>query len=72
MNLLFSQKSVKARGSLYHIKNNFGHRTVKKNVMENFSSVAEFIRFATHGYIALGVMKKLDMTELEVSRSKSI
>ena len=43
MNEFYSGKSLADRGTLYHIKEFFNHKSLKSNVMENFQHVWDFI-----------------------------
>ena len=41
MNELFSDESECDRGTLSQLKNSFNHKSVKKNVMQNYSHVVD-------------------------------
>lgn len=50
MNLLFDGRSVGDKGSLCHIKNKFGFRTVKKKY-QTVNSVVDFFDFVTEASV---------------------
>lgn len=64
MNLLYKAKSAAERGTAYHIRNKFGHRSVKKNVMEAVEHVQNLLNFMTNGYILLLALNLLDSSSL--------
>ena len=43
MKELFSQKSKTSRGSLYHLKEIFNHRSASAAVMQNYQHVADLV-----------------------------
>lgn len=65
MNMLFTGKGAASRGSLYQIKNKFGHRSVKKKIADCINHVVDFWDFATAGYICLLVCQLKNLTSLE-------
>jgi len=50
-NKLLSAASTTNRGTLFQIKNNFGHRNVTNDVMNCFNYAENFVRFVKHSYI---------------------
>jgi hypothetical protein len=65
MNAMYSGTSVTDRGTLFFIKNRFGHRSVKKNVMENTNHVYDLLTFTVEGMICLLALQLLDITTLD-------
>lgn len=57
MNEFFTQRSAADHGTLYNIKNVFGHRSVKKAVMNSFNFVADLIAFTTESMVCLLALK---------------
>ena len=43
MNQLFKQTSVGDRGTMYHLKEIFQHRSLKSKVMDNVQHVWDFV-----------------------------
>ena len=64
INKLFSIKSCNERGTLYHIKNKFGHKSAKTKVIENVSHIYQLLNFTTEGLVCLLVMHLFKMDEL--------
>ena len=69
MDDLYKGESAAERATLYHIKNKFGHRSVKKKVMDNVSHVSDLIEFATDGLVCLLAMKILNTDDIENIKS---
>ena len=57
MNTFFHGTSAAEKGNLFHLKNLFGHRSVKKDVAETIIHAADFLNFVTHGYVLLATME---------------
>ena len=75
MNELFTGSSAAQRGTLYHIKNKFGHRSVKKHVMENVPHVYDLLDFSTDSIVcmaALEVTGAQDIGELTLPRTDAL
>ncbi|XP_070547020.1 uncharacterized protein [Ptychodera flava] len=64
MNKLFSGQSASDRGSLFNIKVKFGHRAVKKKVMDDVNHTVDFMNFFTEGYTCLLAMKLRNLESL--------
>ena len=64
MNTLFDGRTGSEPGPLFHIKNKFGHRQLKKQVMECVNHVDDFLFFVTSGLVCLLVMELLEMESL--------
>uniref|UniRef100_A0ABM0N1J3 Uncharacterized protein LOC102808213 n=1 Tax=Saccoglossus kowalevskii TaxID=10224 RepID=A0ABM0N1J3_SACKO len=64
MNKLFSGSSASARGSLFHVKIKFGHRAVKKKVIDDVNHTVDFLNFMTEGYTCLLAMHLRRLTSL--------
>lgn len=47
MDTFFHGSSAAEKGTLFHLKNVFGHRSVKKDVGEPFNHAADFMKFVT-------------------------
>lgn len=56
-NQLYSTQSGANRGTLFQIRNRFGHRNVTTNTMKSFNHNADLLRFSTEGLITLLAMK---------------
>lgn len=65
MNDMFCAKSVCDRGTLFFIKNRFGHRSVKKNVMENSNHVYNLLTFTVEGLVCLLALQLLNLENLD-------
>ncbi|KAK3092989.1 hypothetical protein FSP39_009731 [Pinctada imbricata] len=65
MNAFFHGPSVTEKGTLCHLKNVFGHRSVKKDVCESTNHTAHFIKFVTHGYVTLAGMEICGLESLD-------
>ena len=76
MNTLFDGRIESEPGPLFYIKNKFGHRQVKKQVMECVNHVNDFLFFVTSGLVCLLVMELLEMASLtsvpQVSEEQTI
>lgn len=55
---------MQQKRELIHLKNVFGHRSVKKDVGETFNHAADFLEFVTHGYVLLATMELCGMETL--------
>jgi hypothetical protein len=56
MNEMFSGRSTANRGTLFHMKTTFGHKSVKKSVTNCFNHATDFIRMTAEGLLCLLVM----------------
>ena len=56
-NQLYSTRSGADRGTLFHIRNRFGHKNVTTNTMKSFNHNADLLRFSAEGLTALLCMK---------------
>nr|XP_022309155.1 uncharacterized protein LOC111114903 [Crassostrea virginica] len=65
MNTFFHGSSAAEKGTLFHLKNVFGHRSVKKDVGETFNHAADFLKFVTHGYVLLATLEVCGMATLD-------
>jgi hypothetical protein len=65
MNSLFSGSTVEDKGSLFHIKNKFGFRTVKKKTSDCINSAVDFFNFATEASVCLIVCDILHMDNID-------
>jgi hypothetical protein len=65
MNLFFSGKSAGERATLYHIKNIFGHHSVKADVSQSFNHVADLMGQVTDCYAILLAKKVLKLDSLQ-------
>ena len=52
---------------MYHIRNKFQHRSVKKKVMETVEYDERFVRFTTSGLVVLLAIKLLDVTLSDIT-----
>lgn len=64
MDTFFHGSSAAEKGTLFHLKNVFGHRSVKKDVGETFNHAADFMTFVTYGYVLLATMDLCGMESL--------
>ncbi|XP_070554960.1 uncharacterized protein [Ptychodera flava] len=71
MDKLFTGKSLADPGTLFHIKTRFGHRSVKKKVIDNVNHVVDFLNFTTEGMVCLLVMKLCRLNSLSDSLSEN-
>ncbi|XP_078329533.1 uncharacterized protein LOC111133019 isoform X2 [Crassostrea virginica] len=62
---LYSGKSSREVGTLFHLKNYFEHRNVTGNVKESFNYNEDFLEFCTEGYITLLALHILEMDSLQ-------
>lgn len=67
MNMLFSGSTVGDKGSLFHIKNRFGFRTVKKKISDCVNSVVDFFNFVTEGSACMIVCNILNIDNIDVN-----
>lgn len=65
MNLLFDGRSVGDKGSLCHIKNKFGFRTVKKKISDCVNSVVDFFDFVTEASVCMIVCRILNINNID-------
>ena len=56
-NQLYSTKSGADRGTLFQIRNRFGHKNVTTNAMKSFNHNADLLRFSAEGLTTLLAMK---------------
>uniref|UniRef100_K1R5V6 Protein YNG1 n=1 Tax=Magallana gigas TaxID=29159 RepID=K1R5V6_MAGGI len=78
MDIFFSGKSAQDKGTLFHLKNLFGHRGVKKQIGDSFNHASTFLKFVTYGYTLLAAMEVLHMesitdepTDIDTVRNKT-
>ncbi|XP_070564658.1 uncharacterized protein [Ptychodera flava] len=64
MNEFFTGGSAADRGTSFHTKNVLNQRNVKKNVMESYNHVTDFLDIVTEGYVCLLAMKQLNVSSL--------
>lgn len=57
MNKLFRAASLTNRGTLFQLKNDFGHRAVTNDVMNSFNHVENFVRFVTEAHVVYLALK---------------
>jgi hypothetical protein len=62
--VLFSGKSSRDKGTLYHLRNIFDHRKVTSNVKDSFNANAEFLQFVTDVYVILCMLHNLSLRRL--------
>jgi hypothetical protein len=62
---MYKSSSAAERATLYHQRNKFHHRSVKKNVMENVEHVTDLLENSTDGGIGLLAMKLLGVSKEE-------
>lgn len=67
MNMLFSGSTVGDKGFLFHIKNRFGFRTVKKKISDCVNSVVDFFNFVTEGSVCMIVCNILNIDNIDVN-----
>lgn len=67
MNMLFSGSTVGDKGSLFHIKNRFGFRTVKNKISDCVTSVVDFFNFVTEGSVCMIVCNILNIDNIGVT-----
>ncbi|XP_038046081.1 uncharacterized protein LOC119720480 [Patiria miniata] len=66
MDRFFKEESATDRGTLFQLKQEFGHQSVKRNVMENFNHVEDLIQFCTRAFsimLALKLIQEEDIPE---------
>ncbi len=51
-------------GTLLQVRNLFGHRGVKKKIMDCVNHVVDFLNFSTEGFICLLVLELLHIDSL--------
>ena len=64
VNRLFSGKSYTERGTLSRMKNEFGHRSMSTDVMNNFNHVENFLRFATEAHVVYLMCNLCNMEDI--------
>lgn len=64
MDMLFNGKSASEPGTLFQIKNKFGHRQVTSKVMDCVNHVDDLIQFVTSGLVCLLVMDSCVIKQL--------
>lgn len=65
MDDLFKGTSSRDKGTLFQLKNFFGHRNATGNVKESFSYVQDLIDFSTKGYVVLAALHFMNLNQLE-------
>jgi hypothetical protein len=65
MNAFFCGKSAASKGSLFQIKNKFGHRGVKRKISDCINSCVDLWNFTTEGYICLLACMLCEMSSLD-------
>lgn len=65
MNMLFRGSTVGDRGSLFHVKNKFAFRTVKKKISDCINSVVDFFNFVTEGSVCMIVCQMLNIENID-------
>ena len=65
MDSMYKSSSAAERGTLYHIRNRFHRRSVKKNVMESVEHVEDLLDLTTDGGICLLALKLLNANTTE-------
>ena len=65
MNRLFSGSTVGDKGSLFHIKNKFGFRPVKKKISDCVNSVVDLFNFVTEASICLIVCDIINIENVD-------
>ena len=63
--MLYDGKSCGEAGTLYQIRNKFGHRQVQKKVMECYNHMVDFLKFTTTGLVCVLAMKLLNIKKQE-------
>ena len=64
-NQLFSGKSLAERGTLSQLKNDFGHRNVRTDVMNCFNHADNFVRFITEAHVVYLALKLCGMADVD-------
>ncbi len=59
---MLSSKSLAEKGTLSQLKNSFGHKGVKHDIMNSFNSSDDFHRFITESHVVLYVMEKCSIS----------
>lgn len=72
MSALFKPSSATEKGTLYHLKNVFGHKAVKAEVKNCFSSCIEFLYFVTEAYICLHAVDILKLKTLKSGNKSDV
>lgn len=62
---MYSGKSSREVGTLFHLKNYFEQRNVTGNVKESFNYNEDFLEFCTEGYVILLALHILGMDSLQ-------
>lgn len=62
---MYSGKSSREVGTLFHLKNYFEQRNVTGNVKESFTYNEDFLEFCTEGYVILLALHILGMDSLQ-------
>ena len=70
MDDMYKSSSAAERGTLYHTRNVFHHRSVKKNVMEGVEHVQHLMNFVTDGGIGLLALKLLNVDTIDAVRAE--
>jgi hypothetical protein len=64
IDMLFKGCTVGDKGSLFHIKNKFGFRTVKKKISDCVNSVVDFFNFVTEASVCMIVCNILNIESI--------
>lgn len=65
MNEFYNGKSAAEKGTLFQIKNKFGHRNVKLKVSDCVNSCVDFWNFVTEGYVCLLACKLMNISSTD-------
>ena len=65
MTEFYSGRSAPDRGTLFHIRNTFGHKKVKKNVSASFNHVTDLLKFTAHGLVCLLALQITSMPTVQ-------
>ena len=60
--MFYEPTSASQRGTLFHIRNKFGHHNVKPKVADCVNKVMDLLRVTTEGFINLAAMNVMDMS----------
>lgn len=65
MKVFYKPKSAADKGTLFHIRNVFGHRGVTTKVMDCVNNVVDLVNFATDGLVCIALMNLLGWKTLD-------
>lgn len=65
MTMLFRGSTVGDRGSLFHVKNKFAFKTVKKKISDCINSVVDFFNFVTEGCVCMIVCQIINIENID-------